>query len=132
MTCSEENLVGLLLPNTARAWALLAVIVAVVAAVSFAVDDAAGITALALAAGITVLNLGRVARWVESTRQNGVAVARRQEKEAAFLRAQLETLSSELDAARRDLAGLGDQMSSLRLTVSQAASAIAEQRHETG
>ena len=65
---------GLLLPNTARAWALLAVIVAVVAAVSFAVDDAAGITALALAAGITVLNLGRVARWVESTRQNGVAV----------------------------------------------------------
>lgn len=123
---------GLLLPTTARAWAVLAVIVAIVAAVSFAIDDAAGITALAVAAGITVLNLGRVARWVDSTRQNGAALARRQEKEAAFLRAQLETLSGELDAARRDLAGLGDQMSSLRLTVSQAASAIAEQRHETG
>lgn len=123
---------GLLLPTTARAWAVLAVIVAIVAAVSFAIDDAAGITALAVAAGITVLNLGRVARWVDSTRQNSAALARRQEKEAAFLRAQLETLSGELDAARRDLAGLGDQMSSLRLTVSQAASAIAEQRHETG
>jgi hypothetical protein len=124
--------VGLLLPNTARAWAAIAVIVAIVAAVSFAISDAAGITALAVAAAITVLNVGRVARWIESTRVNGAALARRQEKEAAFLRARLETLSGELDAARRDLAGLVDQMSSLRLTVSQAASAIAQQRHETG
>ena len=116
-----------LLPSTTRAWAALAVITAVVAGVSFGIDDAAGITAIGVVAGLTLLNLGRVARWVEPRRVTQQVEAA-QRPQTLEVREHLQGLAAELDLARRELGSIAEQMSSLRLTVSQAASTIVEHR----
>ena len=116
-----------LLPSTSRAWAALAVITVVVAGLAFGVDDAAGITALAVVTGLTLLNLGRVARWAEP-RRVGQLVEQAQRPQAQQLGQRLDALAADVDQARRELAGIGEQMSSLRLTVAQAASTIVEHR----
>lgn len=116
-----------LLPSTSRAWAALAVITVVVGALSFGVDEAAGITALGVVAGLTLLNLGRVARWVEPRRVLQ-QVDQAQRPQRVEVRERLDSLRADLELARSELAGVAEQMSSLRLTVAQAASAIAEHR----
>lgn len=112
-----------LLPSTSRAWAALAVITVVVAGLAFGVDDAAGITALSVVTGLTLLNLGRVARWAEPRR-----VGQLVEQATKEVQRQLDGLTADVDQVRRELAGIAEQMSSLRLTVAQAASTIAEHR----
>jgi TolA-binding protein len=118
-----------LLPRTALAWAALAVISIVVAGLSFGVNDAAGITAVGAVAGLALLNVGRVARWVEP-RRFGQQVQQAQQAQQAEVRDRLATLNADLDSTRQELSRLADQMSSLRLTVSQAASTIAQQRDD--
>jgi len=113
-----------LLPSTSRAWAALAAITAVVAAVSFGLSDAAGITAVGIVAGLALLNIGRVSRWVEPRRITAAA-EQVQRSHTRELRQSLDALNADLDAARADLTRIAEQMSSLRLTVSQAASTIA-------
>lgn len=116
-----------LLPSTSRAWAALAVITVVVAGLAFGVDDAAGITALSVVTGLTLLNLGRVARWAEP-RRVGQLVEQAQRPAAKEIQRRLDGLTADVDQVRRELAGIAEQMSSLRLTVAQAASTIAEHR----
>jgi membrane protein implicated in regulation of membrane protease activity len=105
--------VELLLPRSARDWVAVAVVVALCVALGIAIGTAAAVAVLAALVALALLVLARVLRQGNRHRK------------------EVRQAVADLTALRRELTDVHREMSLLRVTVAQAASAIAGSASET-
>jgi hypothetical protein len=112
-----------LLPTTSRAWVALVGFVGVCTALAFTAGTRAAVIPLAIALAIALLTLGRIAHRAEANR----SALGKLDGELRAVREELTRSREASDELGARLDGLRDEMVTLRLTVSQAASDVARQ-----